>query len=124
MTHVATAASAVSALLQSPVKGLEAGHPCGVRLFTDYIASHNCPRCLPNAQQCEPKVEITGCQSNRRMYVTDCRQVSRKTQPARSWSWLSGLHAFGTVLRRDSAPLWLLQVGTPSFGNNHCVKAT
>src|SRR5579864_2131392 len=61
---------------------------------------------------------IGGCTSR----IDD--KVSRKTQPARSWSWLSGLHAFGTVLRRDSAPLWLLQVGTPSFGNNHCVKAT
>jgi len=37
-------------------------------------------------------------------------------------SWLSV--AFGTILRRDSAQPWLLQVGTPSFGSSHCVKTT
>jgi hypothetical protein len=27
--------------------------------------------------------------------------------------------ALGTILRRDSAQPWLLQVGTPSFGRSH-----
>lgn len=32
--------------------------------------------------------------------------------------------SLGTVLRRDSAQLRLLQVGTPSFGRSHRVKTT
>ncbi len=49
---------------------------------------------------------------------------SREIQSALSLSWFSGVSAFGTTLRRDSAQPWLLQVGTPSFGSSHCVKTT
>jgi hypothetical protein len=49
---------------------------------------------------------------------------SREIQPALSLSWFSGVSALGTILRRDSAQPWLLQVGTPSFGSSHRVKTT
>src|ERR1022692_412170 len=49
---------------------------------------------------------------------------SREIQPALSLSWFSGESDVGTILRRDSAQPWLLQVGTPSFGSSHCVKTT
>ncbi len=49
---------------------------------------------------------------------------SREIQPALLLSWFSGVSDVGTILRRDSAQPWLLQVGTPSFGSSHCVKTT
>jgi len=49
---------------------------------------------------------------------------SREIQPALSLSWSCGESALGTILRRDSAQPWPLQVGTPSFGSSHCVRTT
>jgi hypothetical protein len=48
----------------------------------------------------------------------------REIQPALSLSCFPGASALGTILCRDSAQPCVLQVGTPSFGSSHCVRAT
>src|ERR1022692_5252791 len=73
---------------------------------------------LANREQKSRDVQVIGV--SRHGLTTSSREI----QPALLLSWFSGASAFGTILRRDSAQPWLLQVETPSVGSSHCVKTT